>query len=200
VQIISTRLLDSRRTLVIGMGMIAFFVVSVYPAALAGTPQWTQSLVNSPLVLATLVALGLNSIFRIGLRRKLETTFDPHHGNVEEVSNFIERSASTWGARRDVTSRVEFAVQQTIEAIVAFCEPAGPIRLALAFDEFVIDAVVTYEGTELEFPVQPPTQEEILESMEGARRLAGFLVRRHADRMVASSRERQTTVRLHFDH
>ena len=31
VQIISTRVLDARRTLVIGMGMMAFFVVSVFP-------------------------------------------------------------------------------------------------------------------------------------------------------------------------
>ncbi|HEY7300986.1 MAG TPA: solute carrier family 23 protein [Xanthobacteraceae bacterium] len=200
VQIISTRLLDSRRTLVIGMGMIAFFVVSVYPAALAGAPQWTQPLVNSPLVLATLVALSLNCVFRIGLRRKLETTFDQRHGNVQEVADFIERSAATWGARRDVTSRVEFAVQQSIEAIVSFCQPAGPIRLAVSFDEFVIDAVLTYAGEALEFPLQPPTQDEILESPEGARRLAGFLVRRYADRVVASNRERQATVRLQFDH
>ena len=32
VQIISTRVLDGRRTLVVGMGMMAFFVVTVYPA------------------------------------------------------------------------------------------------------------------------------------------------------------------------
>jgi xanthine permease XanP len=200
VQIISTRLLDSRRTLVIGMGIISFVVTSVYPGAFAGAPHWMQTLVSSPLVLAMVVALSLNLVFRIGLRRKVETTIDPMTPHVEKVSDLIERSAAAWGARRDVTPRLEFAVQQTVEAIVAFCEPAGPIRLAIAFDEFVIDAVITYEGAPLEFPTQPPTQEEIVASTEGARRLAGFLVRRYADRMVASRIERQAVVRLYFDH
>ena len=69
-------LLDGRRTLVVGMGMMAFFVVTVYPAAFTGAPRWAQPLVTSPLVLATLVALVLNLLFRIGIRRKVELTID----------------------------------------------------------------------------------------------------------------------------
>src|SRR5262249_32183785 len=45
VQIIATRVLDGRRTLVIGMGMMSFFMVEVYPAAFQGAPQWAQPLV-----------------------------------------------------------------------------------------------------------------------------------------------------------
>ena len=69
VQIISTRVLDPRRTLVVGAGMMAFFMVSVVPSAFAGVPRWEQPLVTSPLVIATLVALLLNLVFRIGIRR-----------------------------------------------------------------------------------------------------------------------------------
>ena len=36
VQIISSRILDGRRTLVIGMGMMAFIMVSVFPGTFAG--------------------------------------------------------------------------------------------------------------------------------------------------------------------
>ena len=69
MQIISTRVLDGRRTLVIGMGIMSFVAVSVYPAAFTSAPAWAQPLVTSPLVLATLVALTLNLVFRIGIRR-----------------------------------------------------------------------------------------------------------------------------------
>ena len=61
VQIISTRALDARRTLVIGMGMMAFFIVSIFPAAFSGVPHWLHPLVSSPLVLGTLVALAAQS-------------------------------------------------------------------------------------------------------------------------------------------
>jgi xanthine permease XanP len=200
VQIISTRVLDARRTLVIGMGMLSFFVVSVYPGVFTGAPQWAQPLVTSPLVLATLVALSLNLLFRIGIRRTVEATIDPHALDGEQIFNFIERHAGIWGARRDVINRVEFAVQQTIDAVIAACDPSGPIRLDISYDEFVIDVVVIYDGAPLEFPAQPPTHEEIMETDVGHQRLAGFLIRRYADRMAATERHGQTVVRLHFDH
>jgi NCS2 family nucleobase:cation symporter-2 len=201
VQIISSRILDGRRTLVIGSGMMAFFVVSVYPAAFTGAPLWAQPLVTSPLVLATLVALGLNLLFRIGIRRRVAVTIDPGALNSLEITNFIERNAGIWGARRDVTSRLEFAVQQAIEAVIGHCDPRGKIGLDISFDEFVVDAVVTYEGEPLEFPAQAPSKEELLESGEdGYRRLAGFLIRHHADRMTATRRDGEAVVRLHFDH
>jgi xanthine permease XanP len=200
VQIISSRVLDGRRTLVIGMGMMSFFVVSMFPAAFTGTPQWTRPLVTSPLVLATIVALSLNLLFRIGIRRKVAMAVDPSGPDVEGISSFIERNAGIWGARRDVINRVEFSVQQTIEAVIAFCDPRGPIRLDISYDEFVIDAGVSYDGALLGFPTQPPTKEQVLETEDGQQRLAGFLIRRYADRMAATKRNDQTIVRLYFDH
>ncbi|HKD76181.1 MAG TPA: solute carrier family 23 protein, partial [Ktedonobacterales bacterium] len=152
MQIIATRVLDGRRTLVVGMGMMAFFVVSVYPAAFTGAPSWAQPLVTSPLVLATLVALALNLLFRIGIRRTVTLTIDGDALELAVVAGFIERNAGIWGARRDVATRVEFAVQQTIEAVASVCEVVGPIGLTVGFDEFVIDVLVTYDGTLLEFP------------------------------------------------
>jgi xanthine permease XanP len=129
VQIISTRVLDGRRTLVIGMGMMSFVGVSVYPAAFTSAPHWLQPLVTSPLVLATIVALSLNLLFRIGIRRKAEVMIDPGTPDSDEISKFIERNAGIWGARRDVVNRIEFAVQQIVEAITAFCNPGGSIKL-----------------------------------------------------------------------
>jgi NCS2 family nucleobase:cation symporter-2 len=182
------------------MGMMAFFVVTVYPAAFAGAPRWAQPLVTSPLVLATLVALVLNLLFRIGIRRKVELTIDGGARDLDKITSFIERNAGIWGARRDVANRVEFAVQQTIEAVVSIGEVAGPIRFGLGFDEFVIDVLVTYDGAPLEFPMQPPTHEEITETEHGHLRLAGYLIRRQADRTESSRRNGRTVVRLLFDH
>jgi hypothetical protein len=74
------------------------------------------------------------------------------------------------------------------------------IRIDISYDEFVINVVVTYDGAPLEFPTQPPTHVEIIEAEDGHQRLAGFLIRRSADRMGAVGDSGQTVVRLHFDH
>ena len=72
VQIISTRVIDARRTLVIGMGILTFLLVAMFPRTFADAPYWLQPIVSSPLVLATIVALTLNLLFRIGIKRSVE--------------------------------------------------------------------------------------------------------------------------------
>jgi len=182
VQIISSRVLDARRTLVIGMGMMAFFVVSVVPSTFAGLPGWAQPLVNSPLVLATLTALLLNLIFRLGIRRKVAIAIDPKDADYQEIVNFVERNAAIWGARRDVVSRVEFAVQQAVEAVIEHCQVGGPISFEIGYDEFDIDVALSYSGLPLDLTGKLPTQDEILESEDGARRLAAFLLVQRSDK------------------
>jgi NCS2 family nucleobase:cation symporter-2 len=200
MQIISTRVLDSRRTLVIGMGMMAFFIVSVFPATFSGVPHWAQPLVSSPLVLATLVALALNLIFRLGIRRKVTMSVDPAKPDYQEVANFVERNAAIWGARRDVVTRVEFSVQQAAEAIVEYCRPTGPITVEIGYDEFDIDVTMAYPGNPLELTSQLPTHEEILETEEGPRRLATFLIMQRSDKVKATARDGIATLALHFRH
>jgi xanthine permease XanP len=200
LQIISTRVLDPRRTLVIGTGMMSFFVVSVFPSAFAAVPPWAQPLVTSPLVLATLVALSFNLLFRLGIRRTVTMTVDSKTVAPQEIVNFIERAAGTWGARRDVITRVEFAVQQAVEAIVEFCNVSGPVTVGISYDEFDIDAELSYEGLAVELPDRPPSQDELLETESGPRMLSGFLIRRQADRAHSIVERGATVLKLHFKH
>ncbi|HUC16613.1 MAG TPA: solute carrier family 23 protein [Acetobacteraceae bacterium] len=200
IQIISTRILDARRTLVIGAGIMGFLMDSVSPSAFAGVPHWLAPVLTSPLVLATMVALLLNLLFRLGIRRTVGMPVDPHSFSLQDIGNFIERAAGAWGARRDVTARVGFAVQQAVEAIIEFCHPSGPIELAVSYDEFDIDAKLTYDGVALELPEWPPSHEEVLEAEDGARRLSGFLVRQQANRAQSGTERGAMVLRLHFEH
>jgi NCS2 family nucleobase:cation symporter-2 len=200
MQIISTRVLDSRRTLVIGAGILSFFVVSVFPSAFAAVPQWAQPLVTSPLVLATLVALSFNLLFRLGIRRTVSMTVDSKAIVHQEIVNFVERAAGTWGARRDVMTRVEFAVQQAVEAIVEFCKVSGPITIEISYDEFDIDAELSYDGAAVELADRPPSHEELLGTEGGPRMLSGFLIRTQADRAHCIVEGGATVLKLHFKH
>ena len=200
VQIISTRVLDSRRTLVIGMGMMAFFVVSVFPSTFSDVPDWAQPLVSSSLVLGTLVALALNLVFRIGIRRRETMSVDPAAPDYQEMAHFVERNAAIWGARRDVVSRVEFAVQQAAEAIVENCQVSGPILVEIGYDEFDIDVTMTYPGNPLKLGGHLPTRDEILKSEDGVGRLAAFLIAQRSDKVRATASGGIATLALHFRH
>ena len=84
--------------------MLSFFAVSIYPAAFANAPQWAQPLVGSPLAL---VALSLNLLFRIGIRRKVGTRILPEAPYV-------------WPA----ATALRCAAQREIQVHMAFLAPA----------------------------------------------------------------------------
>src|SRR5262249_35608412 len=149
---------------------------------------------SSSLVLGTLTALLLNLFFRVGARRTQSLIVAPGSVDPAKIDEFMEAQGASWGARRDVIDRASFNLAQSIETIVDSCEPDGPLEITASFDEFNLDVRVSYDGAPIELPERRPSNEEIMASEEGQRRLAGFMLRRHADRVQASHRGGRSTI------
>lgn len=200
LQAISSRLLDARRTLVIGFSIIAGVAVEAFPTMAASAPPGLEPLIGSSFVFSTLVALLLNFLFRIGVKQTAKHQVESAPVDPEKLDQFMETNGATWGARRDVIDRAKFNLAQSLEVILDSCEPQGPVEVAATFDEFNLDIRVSYAGPPLELPEKRPTNEEIMASEEGQRRLAGFMLRRHADRVAATHRGGRSAILFHFDH
>src|SRR6185369_7053614 len=113
--------------------------------------------------------------------RKLRNLVLPA-GRVDSVAleQFMEENGASWGARRDVIEHASFNLTQSIETISEGCDPQGPLEITARFDEFSLDVRVSYAGKPLELPEKRPTNEEIMASEDGQRRLAGYMLRRYA--------------------
>jgi NCS2 family nucleobase:cation symporter-2 len=199
-EIMTSRLLDARKTFLIGLSFIAALAVDFYPAAFRGLPTSIAAVIGSSIVLGTLCALILNLLFRLGVRTTRSLLVEPGKVDAVAIEGFMEAQGAAWGARRDVIDRASFNLTQSIETIVEGCNPGGPLTIEASFDEFNLDVRVTYVGPPLELPERRPTNEEIMESDEGQRRLAGFMLRRQADRVAATHKAGRSTILFHFDH
>jgi NCS2 family nucleobase:cation symporter-2 len=200
LEIMTSRLLDARRTLVIGLSFLAGIAVDFFPDFFGNLPATALTLFGSSLVLGTLTALALNLLFRLGVRKTEKLAVDAARVDSVAIESFMEAQGAAWGARRDVIDRASFDLTQSIETIVESCEPQGPLEIEASFDEFNLDVRVSYSGPPLELPEKRPTNEEIMASEEGQRRLAGFMLRRYADRVAATHRGGRSTILFHFDH
>lgn len=96
--------------------------------------------------------------------------------------------------------RAEYALDQLIETVIEHGEPRGDITVSLSFDEFSVAAAVDYLGIGLQFPEQRPSADEIVDTLDGVRRLAGFLLRRSADRISTVALAEGSRVEMIFDH
>jgi len=201
LQTITSRMLDARRTLVIGLGIASGVAAEILPGFATNIPNSLQPIVGSSIVLGTITALLLNGVFRIGQRQRVAFVLDPAAvDSVAEVNEFFDAAGRGWGARPDVMVRVAFAINQAVEAIREHCEPQGPVAIEARFDEFNLDVRIGYRGAPLEFPDERPSVGEIIETDAGYRRLAGFMLRQNADRIRTSVRDGVTVLEFHFDH
>jgi hypothetical protein len=69
-----------------------------------------------------------------------------------------------------------------------------------AFDELNFDIRPSWPGDDFVLPERRPTDQEIRETDEGLRLLAGFLIQRNADRVRASRKGDRAVPELHFQH
>jgi xanthine permease XanP len=200
LQIITSRLLDARRTFVIGLSFIAGIAVDIFPAYFHDLPLSLRPLFGSSLAVGMLCALLLNLVFRIGVRKTQR--FFVHSGEIDpvKIEEFMEAQGAAWGARRDVIDRAKFNLVQSIEVIVESCKPHSPVEVEASFDEFNLNLRVSYTGAPLELPEKRPSNEEIMASDAGQRKLAGFMLRRYADRVQATHKVGRSTILFHFDH
>jgi len=200
LEIMTSRLLDARRTFVIGLSFMGGLGVDFIPDAFTRFPQWIQPLLVSSIVLGSVVALLLNGVFRLGVRRTQRIMVEPARIDPAAIEAYMETSGAEWGARRDVIDRASFNLSQSVEVIVESCNPQSPLEIEATFDEFNLDLRVSYIGLPLHLPEKRPSNEEIMASEEGQRKLAGFMLRRYADRVQATHKAGRSTIHFHFDH
>ncbi|MGK6309408.1 uracil-xanthine permease family protein [Variovorax sp. DT-64] len=198
--IMTSRLLDARKTLVIGLAIVFGLAVEIFPGLVAVLPAALRPSFGNSLVLGTLVGLGLNLLFRIGLRRSVSMTVAPGAVDPIALERFLDEHGAAWGARSDVIARAKFNLVQSVETLVSLGVISGPLDIQASFDEFNLDLQVSYEGADLELPHQRPTVDEIVDSEDGERRLAGFLLRNFADRVTSRRSGLRASVAFHFDH
>lgn len=200
VEIMASRLLDSRRMLVIASAILAAEGAQSVAASTQSLPQAIQQLAASPLLLGASVALLLNLAFRPGMRRNSVLEIDPAAMNPDQVHEFMDARGAAWGARKDVIQRASFALAELIETLVRSCQPHGPIRIATAFNEFRVDLRVSYAGRAMPFPTVRPSLDDIADSEDGLLRLSGYMVRRQTDSVRSTNRGDACVVEMHFDH
>jgi NCS2 family nucleobase:cation symporter-2 len=201
LQTITSRMLDARRTIVIGLAIASAVASEIIPDLSPNIPPAIEPIVRSSIVLGTLTALLLNGVFRLGQRQRITLSVNPAAEDVNtQLDEFFESAGREWGARPDVMLRVAFGINQAVETVREHCDPQGPIQVEAHFDEFNLDVKITYKGEPLELPDQRPSDREIIETEEGYRRLAGFMLRRNADRVRTSVKDGASVLEFNFEH
>ena len=139
--LITSRMLDARRTYVIGLSLVAGVGALAIPNTFDGAPEWLAVIFSNPLALSTTVAIILNLVLSAGVSSRAQSRVAMNERLHDGVSRFLELQGAAWGARSDV-------IKRAAPAITEYCEELGQTLtaqeadIALDFDEFRLTARV----------------------------------------------------------
>ena len=94
LQIIMSRMMDARKTFVVGISLILGLTVDILPGAFEGIHPWIKPIFSSSLSVASLTALALNLLFRIGIAKKVRLELLAGLFSSEILFDFMERNGA----------------------------------------------------------------------------------------------------------
>jgi len=199
-QIIMSRMLDARRTFLVGIPLIMGLSVDALPELYENVPSILQPIFSSSLSLAAVLVVLLNLLFRIGIAKRQRLVLKPGVDDADSIFNFMEKQGAAWGARREVIYRAISALHELFEAVTSSRLAKGDIEVDVSFDEFNLDVEARYEGVPLDLPSTRPSEDDILRNDSAAISLSGFMIKRYANSVKLDQKDGVCRVRLHFDH
>ena len=173
LQMIAACPLDNRKSLVVGLSVIAALAIEAHPHIAAHAPAFLSPIMGSSLVLGTSVGIALTLLFRIGAKQR--------HVLAVPAAGISETQSEFFAGPRDAAAKAEPAARELLEHI-ATAAPRGPITLTLSFDEYTVDVRAAYIG------VLPPL-------VTHDQRAVHAFIRQHGlDRVRARSRRDRSCV------
>ncbi len=206
LQVIASRLLDNRKILALGIGLI--LGVSYEPmrnSFHAASPDVLKTLLFSGVSLGVFAAVVLSAIFQIRNHTREHRYFDALHSSLDDVILFLEQQGKSWGARPEVVQRAEYATWQAFEILTEHGlldsqdENSDKIQLQTIFNEYTFTVILSYTGTVLPLMTHRPSHEDMLRDENAVLQMAGYLLHRLADQVRTRHDGLRCELRLIFN-
>ncbi|MCX7106706.1 MAG: xanthine/uracil permease [Methylococcales bacterium] len=206
LQVMGSRLLDNRKILALGIGLI--LGISYEPIMLLFNdkyPDVLRNLLMSGVSLGVFSAVVLSALFQIKNHTSKQRSFDALHSSLGDVILFLEQQGMSWGARPEIVRRAEYATWQAFEILTDHGlidlndDKSDKIQLETLFNEYTFTVVLSYRGNLLSLMTHRPTHEEMLNDENAVMQMAGYLLYRLADKVRTRHDGERCELRLIFN-
>ncbi|MBP6733552.1 MAG: hypothetical protein KAX51_00100 [Chromatiaceae bacterium] len=203
IKIITSRLLDPRKTVTLGLALIAAIGHDTLLVNPSGSMGMIDTTLSSMVALAVIVAIVLNAVFRLGVHQLVTHSVRLDAQWPTTVNKLLWHLGHEWGARPEVMMRLDHATHELLDAIYGhrlLADEGDPrVELVARFDEYQCQIRVTYTGRPLRLAKERPDPERLLDDQDALADLASFLIRRQTDGIKAEVNKGQCTVSMRFD-
>ncbi|HET9405647.1 MAG TPA: solute carrier family 23 protein [Candidatus Sulfotelmatobacter sp.] len=200
VQLLTSRMLDSRRIFAVGVSLIFGLSVEISPDVYRFAPDALKPIFSSSTSLATILLVTLSLLFRLGVSKQRTFVFHPGTEALDSIHKIMEEQGGVWGMRREVEVRAEHAIHEVLATVVRLNPFLRSVDVTLEFNELRLNVAVEYNGAGPVLSDTLPSPEQMA-TEEGISAMSGFMIRSYADRVrVKSKGNSWCRIQLSFDH
>lgn len=200
MQIIMSRMMETRHTYIIGFSLLFGLGVDTMPDLATQAPAVLRPLLSSGLTLATVMVVVLNALFHVGTSRKRKIELAPTPASIQPLCEFIESFSAQWGARREVVVRAVSSMIEFFESVIVNeLVTVGDVEISVFFDEYHLDFTIRYRGQILEIPASRP-KITIDSDPADILRLSGYMLSRLADSVKTNFANGMVQIDVRFEH
>jgi xanthine permease XanP len=197
IQIVASRPITLRASLIVGFSILAAQSVLVFPNFYKFLPAWTHQFTGSEITMAVIVSVSLNAIFLAGTWRSTQLGLgaDGTPLSAAAFDDFFVKQAKDWRIPEEDAKRIRSVVDEALELAVPSAQ--GPLEIRAGSDSFDVKVTLTYTGNLPALPDASPKR-EMVEEQSFVSGLNGYLSGLHADRIERSAKGEACEIVLLF--
>jgi NCS2 family nucleobase:cation symporter-2 len=150
LQLVTSKPLDTRAMLVIGIGILISLVKRMNPAFFEALPEPLHIVSSSALSLSLVVGIGLTLLFRLGRREEEIVAWRESDKALATLKSDLDGRAADWDLEADTIDRVVANVRQTLRLLKEGGMLRQPLSIALSHRRRELEVELRYEGLPLD--------------------------------------------------
>jgi NCS2 family nucleobase:cation symporter-2 len=173
-QMVTARLLDTRRTLIVAFGLVSGLSVAIAPHAITvALPA-----LASPLTFGAMVAFTMNLLTLPMMSRKSSSTFAVAPYTGRQVTDWFAGVAASWALKPHTAISIEHALAEISDLLCEF--KTDSVTIAANHAEDRVEVMLTWKGMALPSPAKFGNAEDLLGTDEARYKFSMWLATKHA--------------------
>ncbi|MCX7273700.1 MAG: hypothetical protein NTV19_11070 [Burkholderiales bacterium] len=175
-QLITTRMLDARRTFTVGAGLIFGLGVLIAPEPFS---HWLPRALTAPVTAGAIAALILHVLTQPFIIRSASFRVQPGAGMQQQILDQCAALGGAWGTKRDTMDRVGHCLLEMSEVLAE--RGAPDVNVSARFVDDQVEVTLGWQGEPLPQPSARPDVDDLMGPLAAQEAFAIWLATRQAN-------------------
>lgn len=199
IEIMLSRMIDARKLFVIGLPMMVAIAFGFVPQLQHDVPHNLQPLVSSPLTSATLLAIVLNFLFQIGIKKTFSLSVALDNNPLTSIAQKLHCKGAEWGALPNTIVQAQKVSAELVQALKYHHLSDQQVQVNVRYDDLGLQGELVFEGKAIDVQAEDAKDRGNHHDESINCKQAIHIAKLHADKLEADIRADKQVLRFFIE-